>query len=160
MSKLGSALGSGYEAKRRELLIRKFELGGHTFRVRVPLVSESDEIYRRISEPAPERVEEIYTQMVQPLMQFKDQSSETFTFTDNDVKVDGRSMREAATAKCITETRITEFIKMLVPEVEGENLDDLTYGEIEAEWPLSVQLAICEKIGEVISPTYREARGN
>lgn len=160
MSKLGSALGSAYEAKRKELLIRKFDLGGHTFKVRVPLVAESDEIYRRISEPTLERVDEIYQRLVQPLMQFKDEANEGFVFTEDDVVVEGRSMREAAKAKCITETRITEFIKLLVPEVEGENLKDLTYEEIEAEWPLSVQLAICEKIGEVISPTYRESRKN
>jgi hypothetical protein len=93
-------------------------------------------------------------------MQFKDEGAESFKFTDDDVLVEGRSMREAAKAKCITETRITEFIKLLVPEIEGESLADLTYEEIEVEWPLSVQLAICEKIGEVISPTYREARKN
>lgn len=160
MTKLGSALGSAYEAKRKELLIRKFELGGHTFKVRVPLVSESDEIYRRISEPSSDRINSIYQSMVEPLMQFKDDASESFKFTDDDVLVEGRSMREAAKAKCITETRITEFIKLLVPEIEGESLADLTYEEIEVEWPLSVQLAICEKIGEVISPTYREARKN
>ena len=160
MTKLGSALGSAYEAKRKELLIRKFELGGHTFKVRVPLVSESDEIYRRISEPSAERIDSIYQSMVEPLMQFKNEASESFKFTDDDVLVESRSMREAAKAKCITETRITEFIKLLVPEIEGESLADLTYEEIEVEWPLSVQLAICEKIGEVISPTYREARKN
>jgi hypothetical protein len=160
MTKLGSALGSAYEAKRKELLIRKFELGGHTFKVRVPLVSESDEIYRRISEPSSDRIDSIYQSMVKPLMQFKDEGAESFKFTDDDVLVEGRSMREAAKAKCITETRITEFIKLLVPEIEGESLADLTYEEIEVEWPLSVQLAICEKIGEVISPTYREARKN
>ena len=160
MTKLGSALGSAYEAKRKELLIRKFELGGHTFKVRVPLVSESDEIYRRISEPGAERIDSIYQSMVEPLMQFKNEASESFKFTNDDVLVEGRSMREAAKAKCITETRITEFIKLLVPEIEGESLADLTYEEIEVEWPLSVQLAICEKIGEVISPTYREARKN
>jgi hypothetical protein len=160
MTKLGSALGSAYEAKRKDLLIRKFELGGHTFKVRVPLVSESDEIYRRISEPSSDRINSIYQSMVEPLMQFKDEGAESFKFTDDDVLVEGRSMREAAKAKCITETRITEFIKLLVPEIEGESLADLTYEEIEVEWPLSVQLAICEKIGEVISPTYREARKN
>ena len=160
MTKLGSALGSAYEAKRKDLLIRKFELGGHTFKVREPLVSESDEIYRRISEPSSDRIDSIYQSMVEPLMQFKDEGAESFKFTDDDVLVEGRSMREAAKAKCITETRITEFIKLLVPEIEGESLADLTYEEIEVEWPLSVQLAICEKIGEVISPTYREARKN
>lgn len=69
-------------------------------------------------------------------------------------------MREAAKNKAITEARITEFFKLLVPEVEGVTFEDLTYSDIEEEFPMSVQLQIVEKIGEVISPTYREARGN
>jgi hypothetical protein len=39
-------------------------------------------------------------------------------------------------------------------------LEDLTYQDIEEEFPLSTQLALVEKIAEVISPTYRESRGN
>jgi hypothetical protein len=69
-------------------------------------------------------------------------------------------MREAAKNKAITEARITEFFKLLVPELEGASLDDLTYDDIEQEFPISVQMQIVEKIGEVISPSYREARGN
>jgi hypothetical protein len=49
---------------------------------------------------------------------------------------------------------------LLVPELEGASLDDLTYDDIEQEFPISVQMQIVEKIGEVISPSYREARGN
>ena len=74
--------------------------------------------------------------------------------------VDGRSMREAAKNKAITEARITEFFKLLVPELDGASLDDLTYKDIEDEFPMSVQLQIVEKIGEAISPTYKESRGN
>jgi hypothetical protein len=47
-----------------------------------------------------------------------------------------------------------------VPELEGASLEDLTYADIQDEFPISVQMQIVEKIGEVISPTYKEARGN
>lgn len=160
MTKFSSAFGDKYQANRKNLLIRSFELGGHTFKVRIPLVAESDEIYKKVSEPDEETVEKVYQEITKPLRQFENNQTEEFQFTDNDILVDGRSMREAAKNKAITEARITEFFKLLVPEMEGVTLEDLTYADIEEEFPISVQMQIVEKIGEVISPTYREARGN
>lgn len=160
MTKLGSAFGEKYQAKRKDLLTRTFVLNGHTFKVRIPLVAESDAIYKKVTEPDEETVEKIYQEITAPLRQFESSQTEEFQFTDNDILVDGRSMREAAKNKAITEARITEFFKLLVPEMEGATLDDLTYADIEEEFPISVQMLIVEKIGEVISPTYREARGN
>ena len=160
MTKFSSAFGDKYQANRKNLLIRSFELGGHTFKVRIPLIAESDAIYKKVSEPDEETVEKVYQEITAPLRQFESNQTEEFKFTDNDILVDGRSMREAAKNKAITEARITEFFKLLVPEMEGVTLDDLTYADIEEEFPISVQMQIVEKIGEVISPTYREARGN
>ena len=160
MTKFASAFGDKYQANRKNLLIRSFELGGHTFKVRIPLVSESDAIYKKVSEPDDETIEKIYVNITATLRQFEATQTEDFKFTDNDILVDGRSMREAAKNKAITEARITEFFKLLIPELEGASLDDLTYQDIEDEFPFSVQMQIVDKIGEVISPTYKEARGN
>ena len=49
-------------------------------------------------------------------------------------------------------------VKLLVPE--AGNLDDITYEEIEAEWPMAVQLDMTEKIAEAIQPGYKDARKN
>jgi hypothetical protein len=49
---------------------------------------------------------------------------------------------------------------LLIPEVPDHSLADLTYEEIEAEFPMSVQSQMIEKIVQAISPTYKEARGN
>jgi regulator of RNase E activity RraB len=160
MTKFTDAFGEKYQANRKNLLTRSFELGGHTFKVRIPLVSESDAIYKKVSEPDTDMVEKIYVEITASLRQFEATQTEDFKFTDNDVIVDGRSMREAAKNKAITEARITEFFKLLIPAVEGASLDDLTYQDIEDEFPFSVQMQIVDKIGEVISPTYKEARGN
>jgi hypothetical protein len=160
MTKFNTAFGEKYQANKKNLLIRSFELGGHTFRVRIPLMVESDAIYKKVSNPDDELVEKTYKVITEPLLQFENNQTEEFKFTDNDILVDGRSMREAAKNKAITEARITEFFKLLVPEVEGVSFEDLTYSDIEEEFPISVQMMIVEKIGEVISPTYREARGN
>ena len=160
MTKFSSAFGDKYQTNRKNLLIRSFELGGHTFKVRIPLVAESDEIYKKVSEPNEETVEKVYQEITKSLRQFENNQTEEFKFTDDDILVDGRSMREAAKNKAITEARITEFFKLLVPEMEGVTLEDLTYADIEEEFPIAVQMQIVEKIGEVISPTYKEARGN
>ena len=160
MTKFSSVFGEKYQANRKNLLIRSFDLGGHTFKVRIPLVAESDAIYKKVSEPDDETIEKIYVDITATLRQFESTQTDDFKFTDNDILVDGRSMREAAKNKAITEARITEFFKLLVPELEGASLEDLTYADIEQEFPTSVQMMIVEKIGEVISPSYREARGN
>lgn len=160
MTKFSSAFGEKYQANKKNLLTRSFELGGHTFKVRIPLISESDEIYKKVAEPDDDTVQKIYVEITSSLRQFETTQTEEFKFTDNDVIVDGRSMREAAKNKAITEARITEFFKLLVPELEGASLENLTYADIEEEFPLPVQMQIVEKIAEVISPTYKEARGN
>lgn len=160
MTRLSSALGANYESKRNDMRIRTFELGGHRFKVRVPLVSESDGMYLRVMNPDAARVEEVYKETTESLQKFKDQASDDFQFTDNDILVSGRSMREAAKSKAMTEARITEYVRLLVAENPENTLNDITYADIEAEWPLAVQLTLTDKIGEVISPTYKETRGN
>jgi hypothetical protein len=160
MTKFSSAFGDKYQSNKKNLLTRTFELGGHIFKVRIPLVAESEAIYQKVASPDEETVEKIYQEITASLRQFENSQSEDFQFTENDILVEGRSMREAAKNKAITEARITEFFKLLVPELEGATLEDLTYKDIQEEFPISVQMQIVEKIGEVISPTYKEARGN
>jgi hypothetical protein len=159
MSKIASALGESYQAKREELRIRKFELGGHTFKVRVPVVAETDAIFKRINEPDEAKIQELFDKLSKPLLEFKDDAEKTgFEFTEDDILIEGKSTRQTVRTQVMTQTRITEFIKLLVP-VEG-TMADITYEDIEAEFPMSTQLALVEKIAEVISPTYRESRGN
>lgn len=159
MSKIAAALGESYQAKREELRIRKFQLGGHTFKVRVPVVAETDAMFKRISEPDESKIQATYDKLAQPMMQFKDDAEKNgFEFIEDDIIINGNSLRQTAKTQVMTQARITEYIKLLVP-VEG-TMDDITYEDIEAEFPMSTQLALIEKITEVISPTYRESRGN
>jgi hypothetical protein len=128
MTKLSSAFGATYDKMRREILTRKFELGGFTFKVRVPLVAESDAIYTRITNPDEAKIESIYQLLVEPLQKFRESSEATesgFEFLENDVLVQGKSLREAARNKALTEARIVEYIKLLVPEDPESNLSDV-----------------------------------
>jgi hypothetical protein len=137
------------------LRLKTFELGGQIFRVRIPLTKEMEAIEERINNIDAEEEQRRFDKMVAG---FKDADVEGVDIVDGDVIVDGRSTRDMVRMVLKMENRVVEFIKMLVP-VDG-TLDDLTYEEIEAEWPMSVQLDILAKINEVISPGYKEERKN
>ena len=150
MTRLSSAFGDV-----SALRIKQFTLGNHTFKVRVPLSSEMEAIQQRINDVDPAKIEAKYVSMSQG---FRDNPSEGVTITDDDVIVGERSTREMARTILTLEQRVTEFIRLLVPE-KG-SLDDLTYEEIEAEWPLAVQLEMIEHITEAVQPGYKEQRKN
>lgn len=162
MTKLSNILGQKYQAQRQNIFIRSFELGGHTFKVRIPFVAESDEIYKKVNNPSQEHIDKLYQVLAQPLLDMRESAGpdSEIEFLENDIVVQGRSIKEAAKNKAAVENRIVEYIKLLVPENPDMTLDDLTYEEVEAEFPWTVQLALVEKISEAISPNYKEIRGN
>lgn len=149
MTRLSSAFG-GVD----NLRIKSFELAGHTFKVRVPLTKEMDEINERVKKIDQKEAKKRYEKMTKG---FTD-GIEGVIVSEDDVVVDGRSTKELVETVMMMENRIVEFIKLLVPE-EG-TLSDITYEEIEAEWPMSVQLEIVGKISDVIQPGYKEERKN
>jgi hypothetical protein len=157
MSKLGSALGKKYEENRLSVLTRSFELGDHTFKVRVPSVQEIEAIYNYFKNPNEEKIEEEYQNLLvlkdidgNIVSDFRDQE------VDGDVVIEGRSMKETAKNKHVLQKRIVEYIKFLIPETGS--LEDITYEDVEAEFPLSVQMTLVEKINEVISPDYKDIK--
>ncbi|APC43898.1 hypothetical protein P19250A_0013 [Methylophilaceae phage P19250A] len=154
MSKLGSALGKKYEENRLSVLTRTFELGNHTFKVRVPSVQEIEAIYNYFKNPNQEKIEEEYQLMAKAFENFE--GKEGIEVKDNDFIIDGRSVRETATNKHVLQYRIVEYIKFLIPETGS--LEDITYEDVEAEFPLSVQMTLVEKINEVISPDYKDIK--
>lgn len=158
MSKLSSALGKKYQENRISVMTRQFELGNHTFKVRVPSVGEIEAIYNYFKNPNQDDVDLSFKEMTTGLMDLEGNDSDLIQRTENDIIVDGRSMREAARNKTVLQYRIVEYIKFLIPE-NGEMPADLTYKDIEEEWPLPIQLMIVDKINEVISPEYKEIRG-
>mgnify|MGYP003344084189 CR=1 FL=1 len=154
MSKLASALGKKYEENRLSVLTRKFELGEHIFKVRIPSVQEIEAIYNYFKNPNDVEVEKAYQDMVKSI-DLKD-VQEGVEIKDNDIVIEGRSMRETAKNKHILQYRITEYIKFLVPETGS--LESLTYADVEAEFPLAIQLTLVDKINEVIAPDYKEIK--
>jgi len=154
MTRLSTALGSNYASD--SLRTKTFELAGHTFKVRVPLTREMELIQERIENIDESEFKARFEKMT---ASFKDSTAlEGIVITDDDVIIEGRSTRELVKSIMQMENRTVEYIKLIVPE--HDNLDDITYKEIDEEWPFQVQLEVLNKISEAIQPGYKDSRKN
>lgn len=154
MTRLGSAFGKKYSTD--AIRTKTFELGGHVFKVRVPLTKEMDEIQERISKIDETEAKARFEKMTAT---FKDSTAiEGIVVTEDDVIIEGRSTRELVESMLQMENRTVQYIRLLIPE--AGSLDDITYKEIEEEWPFQVQLEILNKITEAIQPGYKDSRKN
>jgi hypothetical protein len=139
------------------LRVKTFELAGHTFKVTVPLNSELEAITSRVND-IPEDVKNTRLSAMIKTLTPNDSPVEGIEVKGDDLIVEGRSVKETIIAVIQMERKIVEYFKLLVPE--SGTLEDLTYEEIEAEFPLQVQFELLEKITEAIQPGYKEARKN
>lgn len=149
MTKLSSILGDTSAIR-----TRTFQIGGIDFRVRVPLSSEIDAMNQRIDLISKEEAEDRYKKAIEGLSEGED-----VKFVDGDVLVGERSARDIAVTAIKAERRILEFVKLIVPS-GGGTMDDLTYADIESEWPFAIQLEILNKIVEAIQPGFEGQRKN
>lgn len=151
MTKLAAAFG-----ETTSLRTKTFSLSGHEFKVRVPLTKELDEMQERIEKIDLAEFQKRYDKMT---ASFREQASiEGVVVTDDDVVIEGRSTKELIKTILQMENRMVEYIKLLIPATG--TLDGITYEEIEAEWPTSVQLEVLAKISEAIQPGYKDSRKN
>ena len=143
-----------------QMRIRTFDMGGHTFKVKVPLTCETEALDRKLQNIDQEKVDEFYILLTKELLEKKSEYSAELgvEYLENDIVIQGKSMREAARNKYLSEFRITEMFKYLVPEA-GHSLDDLTYAEIDELFPFSIQMELLNKISEIISPAYKASKG-
>lgn len=151
MTRLSSAFG-----ETSNLRTKTFELGGHTFKVRIPLSKELDALHERVAKIDQEEFKKRFDKMTSS---FRESGAiEGITVTEDDVVVDGRSTKDLVETILQMENRMVEYIKLLIPE--NGTLDDITYEDVEAEWPMAVQLEILAKISEAIQPGYKDSRKN
>jgi hypothetical protein len=161
MNKLATAFGKDFIKHKDMVRTRAFVLGGHTFKVKVPLTVEFEAMQERIKMIDDAIVETYYKQLTKDLEKFKGDTSKDIKceWLEDDVILDGRSMREAAKNKLIAENRITEMFKMLVPEEQGFDMGTITYSMVEELFPFPVQLQLVEEIAKTISPAYEVQKG-
>lgn len=161
MSHFANAFGKSFADNKDLIRTRSFQMGGHTFKVKVPLTSEYDAMIERMKTLDDNKVNDYYNILTKEFINNKDNIIESLgvVFKDNDIEIQGRSMRETAKNKYLTEYRVVEMIKLLVPEEPDFDMSSITYEMVEELFPFSIQLELIEKISEVISPGYKEARG-
>ncbi|CAB4126289.1 hypothetical protein UFOVP70_33 [uncultured Caudovirales phage] len=153
MTRLSSAFGDKYQSQ--AIRTKTFVLGGHTFKVRVPLSKEMEELQERVNKIDEAEAKRRFDKMT---ASFRGEPIEGVVISEDDVIVEGRSTKELVNTVLTVESRIVEYIKLLVPETG--NFDGLTYEEVEAEWPMSVQLELLSSISEAIQPGYKDSRKN
>jgi len=150
MTKLTSAFG-----EISNLRTKSFELAGYNFNVRVPLTKELDAMQERIEKFDQDEFQRRFDKMT---ASFRTGTFDGVEVTDDDVIVEGRSTKELVKTILQMENRVVEYIRLLVP-VNG-TIDGITFEDIEAELPTSVQLEIIAKISEAIQPGYKDSRKN
>lgn len=155
MSKLAAAFGEKYESAIAQIRTKTFLIGGHEFKVRVPLTAEMTALQERITKVDQDKAKAKFDEMTKELRNAPPAGVE---ITEDDVVIEGKSTKELVNAVLMMENRVVEYIRLLVP-VNG-TLEDITYDEIEAEWPLSIQMEIVEKISDAIQPGYKDSRKN
>jgi ribosomal protein S17E len=161
MSKLASAFGKDFVKNKDKVRTRTFDLGGHTFKVKVPLTSEFEIMQERMKVVDDEKVEKYYKEITKDLEKYREKPDADLKceFLENDIVIDGRSMREAAKNKIIAENRITEMFKLLVPEEKDFDMETITYAMVEELFPFAIQMQVVEMIGKVVSPNYETQKG-
>ena len=161
MNTLSKAFGKKFEQNKDLLRTRSFEFGGHSFKVKVPLTSEYEAMIIKINQTDEVKVAKYYDELTKTFFENKDSLEPELgiIFKENDVEVKGRSLKETAKTKVITENQIIAMVQMLVPEEKDFNMSTITYEMIEELFPFSVQMELLQKISEVVSPNYKETKG-
>jgi 6-pyruvoyl-tetrahydropterin synthase len=159
MNQFANALGKSFN--KDSLRIRSFDMGGHTFKVKVPLTAEYENMLEAVKIIDDNKVNQYYDDLSKEFINNKSEfeKQEDVVFTDNDILLKGTSLKETAKNKAILENRILSLIKLIVPEEEGFDMSTITYDMVEELFPFSVQIQLIEEISLVISPSYKTVRG-
>jgi hypothetical protein len=161
MTTLSKAFGKKFDENKDLVRIRSFEFNGNTFKVKVPLTSEYEAMMLKINEINQAKVDKYYEDFTKAFIANKETIDPELgvVFKDDDVELKGRSLKETAKTKVITENQITTMVKMLVPEEKGFDMSTITYEMVEELFPFTIQMELLQKISEVISPSYKETKG-
>ena len=160
MNQFANALGKKFLENQDLVRTRSFELGGHTFQIKVPTTLEFEAILERVKTVSDDLINKYYQELSNPFIENKDKFiNEGVEFQENDVLIKGRSLKETAKNKAITENRITEMFKLIVPEDKTFDMNTITYSMVEELFPFSIQLEVVDNITRTISPSYESSKG-
>ena len=131
MNQLAQAFGKKFD--KDTLRIKSFEYNGHTFKVKIPLTSEYESILENANVADEALVEKYYQELIKDFKTNKDKLTEDMgvVFTDDDVIVQDKSMKEASKNKVLTQNRILALIKLLVSEEKDFDMSTISYEMVE-----------------------------
>jgi hypothetical protein len=170
---LSGKLGKSYSEVKDQAKIKKItvELGEISFdlKVKIPLKKEMEKIIEEISIPNPEKIELIYNKYAEPIkksiedgganfLEIINKEKETIIVLDNDIVIDGSSIKQVATLSAMYEKKVEKYFSLLQSEI-GEPINE-SFAEISDEFPEQVIKHIVEEIEKAIKPTYDSVKKN
>lgn len=170
---LSSKLGKQFQQVKADIQIKKItvDLGDVKFdlKMKVPLKKEMEEINAKILTPSKERVDQVFEKLAGPMRKTLEEGGEEFIkalnsnkqtvqITEDDLIVDGTSLRQVAQYQAVEEVRIEEFFHLLVSET-GEPVNE-SFEQISAEFPEFAIKEIAQTIQAAIAPDYKGTKKN
>ena len=165
---LSSKLGASFDQVKDQIKIKPITLtiGEATFtlRVRVPVKREMESIVEAITNPPSEVTEAAYKRLSQPILDAVQEGGEAVAeagklqIKDDDLIMDGTSVRQVATFTAMWETKVERFFSLLQSETD-EPINE-KYEQIAEEFPESVIKQIIEEIEAAVRPDYKSAKKN
>ena len=83
---------------------------------------------------------------------------ETIKVIEDDIILDGTSMKQVASMTAIWENQVEEFFHLLISDT-GEPITE-TFAEISEEFPEQIIKEIVSQIDQAIRPDYKTAKKN
>ncbi|CAB4136539.1 hypothetical protein UFOVP306_24 [uncultured Caudovirales phage] len=170
---IATKLGKGYEDIRAQARFKTIAIQcndvNFDLKVRIPVKREMEALIASITEPDEAKVETIYLQLSAPLRKTLEEADKDFLealnkdqekikVTDNDLIVDGTSVRHVAKMTAISQLQVEKYFSLL-QSATGEPITE-SYEEIAEEFPEAVIKEIISKIDEAIKPNYKESKKN
>ena len=164
-------LGSQYTAVKDKINLRtvhiKTDETEFNLKVRIPLKQEFELINESIVATDEVKVEALYQKLSQSVKKTLDDGGEEFLKTinkdkdfiivkDNDIIIDGNSIRNAAVLSIMMESKVEQYFHLLVSET-GEPITE-SYEEIAKEFPEDVIKQIVNEIEKIIKPDYSSVK--
>jgi len=168
---LANKLGSSYEQAKDKIKLRKIQISVDDatieLKVRIPLKKEMEAITTKISTPDDDRVKALYEFYTAGLKKSIDEGGDDFLAAlnaeksvlkvlDDDIILDGMSMKQAATMGSMYQVKVEEFFHLLHSET-GEPINE-SYEQISGEFSEIWIKAIVEEIEKAIKPDYKSAK--
>ena len=170
---IATKFGPAYEAIRAAARFKtiKVQLNDleHELKVRIPVKREMEEMLKAISAPPSDRINAVYDSMTGQLkaaiseldkevVDALNGDENKLKITDDDVIVNGSSMRQVAAMTAMWHEQVERYFALL-QSATGEPVTE-TFEEIAEEFPEQVIREIVNKIDKAIRPNYEDTKKN